>query len=891
MANICEYRVKVKGRKNACYAFLGSMPHMDYRNVNSEVGSDMEYEMIISGNCKWSVDAYCKKWDGDFPADLPADSNEAYEEAGKRYCYVTVKERSELFNTEVWCNSCDIDGDPDTAVYVHYKNGEPIDDNLPEELVIEGTTEVQSAAEQAESDIDLEDLSDKLDQLLRDVESLAAESGIDLNPSNIGDTGYDMYNWTFTEGKRKKGDGWSVAIPDGFSTIDSDGGRLFEAVPQGMENDEDVPVRILPGEKQELEAMKDRWMYHPYARAGAAETVAVKMARVMAQFMGKAPEVLSVGFSDICAYVLLVDTSSGSYSYQCQEMTDSRMQMLRVQTQYITDEQKKTLTKSVISWLQTFKFDEPNSCVPKKAQIEYAKVINDLKKGKTNSFEAAIDRACLEYSETLNGRLGTMHYLAEYGMLDEEAPGTVKEILLQAMEVKEFYYIKTDQVVEKLKEAQIETDVMQKVYKKLKDMENILTEFSVDDEAVTVEIPAEVKKIQKKWKSEASNLKKHKKYLNAKSEQAAADTYEKMKKAEENFRSLKGYLDSAESAEACALAAAELKEKEEEQKRVKKAQEEAKKREEAEKREQKRKAEADRIAAEKKKAEMRKEAERLEQERRAEADRIAAEKAKARKAKMLKIAIPAVCVCIAFFVVLITVIIPNVKYNSAIAMIEEEEYFKAYEVLSTLNGYKDSESKMQEIYKEYRYGQLSYAEIGDTVVFGSYEQDNSLDNGKEDIEWLVLEKQPDKVLVISKYGLDCKPYNDENVDIIWKNCTLRKWLNEDFFKTAFDNSQQSKIAETRSNPVTIDRVFLLSTDEAEEYFLSSDERLCEPTEYAVAQDVNLDDMNGCSWWWLRSPGDYEGAAGVGNYGGVDLHGTRVNSDIGAVRPALWINLQ
>ena len=297
------------------------------------------------------------------------------------------------------------------------------------------------------------------------------------------------------------------------------------------------------------------------------------------------------------------------------------------------------------------------------------------------------------------------------------------------------------------------------------------------------------------------------------------------------------------------------------------------------------------------------EADRIEQERKAEAERIAKEKAKAKRTKILKIAIPVACVCIAFVVVLTTVIIPNSKYNNAINLIKEEKYVEAYEALSALDGYKDSADKMQEIREEYIKEQLGNAEIGDTIKFGLYEQDNDENNGKEEIEWQLLEKQEDKALVISKYGLDCKEYNDEYEEVTWKNCTLRSWLNDEFIKTAFSKDEQELVAETKlENPDnsdydtdggkdTVDKVFLLSIDEAEEYFSSEDARKCEPTEYAKAQDVWIGDNGNCVWW-LRSPGygQYY-AAYVRGVGSVDTGGYGVDVDLNAIRPALWINLE
>lgn len=165
MANICEYRVKVKGAKNACYAFFGSMSVMDYKDMVRKSGADSNFELIFSGNCKYAVDAYCKSWEGDFPVKLPADADDAQKEAEDKYWYHTVQERSKMFDVEVWCNSCDIDGAPDIEIYEHYKNGEPVVDELPNELEIDGTSEIQNVAALAVLNQQMEDLMEELNRL------------------------------------------------------------------------------------------------------------------------------------------------------------------------------------------------------------------------------------------------------------------------------------------------------------------------------------------------------------------------------------------------------------------------------------------------------------------------------------------------------------------------------------------------------------------------------------------------------------------------------------------------------------------------------------------------------------------------------------------------------
>ena len=87
--------------------------------------------------------------------------------------------------------------------------------------------------------------------------------------------------------------------------------------------------------------------------------------------------------------------------------------------------------------------------------------------------------------------------------------------------------------------------------------------------------------------------------------------------------------------------------------------------------------------------------------------------------------------------------------------------------------------------------------VGGIYIFGSYEQDKDDTNGKEPIEWIVLDKESDGTLVlVSKYALDVKPYNENRTDVTWETSTLRKWLNEDFYNAAFSAIEQGRILTT-----------------------------------------------------------------------------------------------
>lgn len=300
------------------------------------------------------------------------------------------------------------------------------------------------------------------------------------------------------------------------------------------------------------------------------------------------------------------------------------------------------------------------------------------------------------------------------------------------------------------------------------------------------------------------------------------------------------------------------------------------------------------------------EADRLEKKRQAEIARKEAERIAKRNKKIAIITTPIVCAVIAFIIVLNTVIIPNGKYNNAIALMDAGKYGEAILVFEALEGYKDSANKIEEcninIYGEEVWNKVKSVNVGDTYRFGSYEQDNNISNGQEDIEWLVLAKEGTKILVISKEALDCKPYNTSYTDVTWETCTLRKWLNNGFINAAFSADERTMIPtvtvsadknpDYSTNPgnATQDQVFLLSITEVNKYFSSCGARQCKPTDYAVANGACEYDSGNCCWW-LRSPGcGQDDAAYVNDYGADIDYGTFGDSYYLAVRPALWIDL-
>ena len=199
--------------------------------------------------------------------------------------------------------------------------------------------------------------------------------------------------------------------------------------------------------------------------------------------------------------------------------------------------------------------------------------------------------------------------------------------------------------------------------------------------------------------------------------------------------------------------------------------------------------------------------------------------------------------------------------------------------------------------------ELKNAKPGDIITLGRYIQNNP--DEKDDIEWRVLDRQGNRLLIICEKGIDSQQYNDDEKPVTWETCSLRAWLNETFINEAFSAKEQMLICETsvtaEKNPEfdtsggrdTKDRVFLLSLEETNKYFgdeIDGNAR-CYPTNYAVERDAGVNEYTAAGWWWLRSPGiDNYYASFVTESGNYYATGFPAYYRGGCVRPALWIEV-
>lgn len=132
----------------------------------------------------------------------------------------------------------------------------------------------------------------------------------------------------------------------------------------------------------------------------------------------------------------------------------------------------------------------------------------------------------------------------------------------------------------------------------------------------------------------------------------------------------------------------------------------------------------------------------------------------------------------------------------------------------------------------------------------------------EPIKWIVLDSESGYVM--SLYAIDAQPFtNDIQNGNNYSLSTLRKWLNEDFYYTAFTSTQNNLIEKNyRDNSAiksdfdseaTYDKVTLLSYTEAKNYGYNRGR--VKTTDYASSQGApRHGGFKGCSDWWLRTAG-------------------------------------
>ena len=194
------------------------------------------------------------------------------------------------------------------------------------------------------------------------------------------------------------------------------------------------------------------------------------------------------------------------------------------------------------------------------------------------------------------------------------------------------------------------------------------------------------------------------------------------------------------------------------------------------------------------------------------------------------------------------------------------------------------------------------------------------------IEWDILTESNGKALIIANLLLDSQSYNlssesekyEHNGGTGYANnyelSDIRKWLNDNFYNTAFNDLQKAIIetttvdnsASTTSDSSnnyacnnTSDKMFLLSYSEVTTYYPSQMEKRAVGTDYAKCQGLYVGKSSpdttsgvGFSYWWLRSPSNSSSnAANAIRCNGAMYDTAGLTNIDDGIRPVCWIKLQ
>ena len=172
--------------------------------------------------------------------------------------------------------------------------------------------------------------------------------------------------------------------------------------------------------------------------------------------------------------------------------------------------------------------------------------------------------------------------------------------------------------------------------------------------------------------------------------------------------------------------------------------------------------------------------------------------------------------------------------------------------------------------------------------------------------WQVLENKAGRLLLISKYVLDCLPYEDfYKRNTFWGQSSIRKRLNREYLSNllteeeigrvvpVFINREDDSLSFDIPQGETGDKFFLLSVKEAKRYFRDNRRRTAPVVKYAT-RSMLWTVFDKWAHWWLRTPGELDADMFYVRDGEI----MSINSTVQGsyfehfgVRPAMYINME
>ena len=185
------------------------------------------------------------------------------------------------------------------------------------------------------------------------------------------------------------------------------------------------------------------------------------------------------------------------------------------------------------------------------------------------------------------------------------------------------------------------------------------------------------------------------------------------------------------------------------------------------------------------------------------------------------------------------------------------------------------------------------------VEFGKYDMEVGYSGP---IEWLVVDRNADSYLLVSRYILDCKNYNNSDKEVTWENATLNEWLNNYFLNSAFSSDEIAYMNYVKEfglvgnakvsllNITACDKYFGREDVEKRNYKLSAKATTWAKTNWQETVEEKDSDYYDCGSFYLTDNGTTDRkAVWVGQYGHIYREGQAVKLEHGdGVRPVLVV---
>lgn len=250
------------------------------------------------------------------------------------------------------------------------------------------------------------------------------------------------------------------------------------------------------------------------------------------------------------------------------------------------------------------------------------------------------------------------------------------------------------------------------------------------------------------------------------------------------------------------------------------------------------------------------------------------------------------------------------QYNNAIKAFDNGCYESAYKSFCELGDYREAKAKAAEAKAKAKAAEAKVkwneARIDRMRSEASKYMQPIMVKGKNGsgeyrVPWRILDVDADlgRVLMITEVCIGDRPWGHGT----WSECSLRKWLNEEFYSSLPEEARirvaTATVRDIDADKNVEDRIFILSVDEVHEYFTDERARRC-----SIAGEKNP------TKWWMRnlSTREIKDVRVVDEDGNASSYEFTVydnfrkcyffrradsptmegNSSITAVRPALWI---